>query len=279
MNRATRENHGRHQRILAHGFSNQAMVAQQTLIQGYVSLLMQRLKQAIETGESQEVVGCKLLIMLALTKEQRRQFVEHFQLSQAAIGKRLAVTNIMNDFQMTDEDILHNTRNLVLATHKDVLTKLENEVKTGFNSEEEITLSSVHKSDYMFAITEESLRVFPAAPPAIPRITPAEGATIRGGYIPPKAMVSIWQWSMGHSPEHFKDPESFIPERWLGDPRFASDRRQAIQAFSWGPRNCIGKNLAYAEMRLIMARLIWNFNIALDPRSEGWIARNKLNLL
>ncbi|KAK6066567.1 cytochrome P450 [Seiridium cupressi] len=272
MNRATRENHGRHQRILAHGFSNQAMVAQQTLIQGYVSLLMQRLKQAIETGESQEVVDCKLLIMLALRKEQRRQFVEHFQLSQAAIGKRLAVTNIMNDFvdsmmaarekgQMTDEDILHNTRNLVLATHKDVLTKLENEVRTGFNSEEEITLSSVHKSDYMFAITEESLRVFPAAPPAIPRITPAEGATIRGG------------------PEHFKDPESFIPERWLGDPRFASDRRQAIQAFSWGPRNCIGKNLAYAEMRLVMARLIWNFNIALDPRSEGWIARNKLNLL
>ncbi|KAK9418774.1 putative Isotrichodermin C-15 hydroxylase [Seiridium unicorne] len=128
---ATRENHGRHQSILAHGFSNQAMVAQQPLIQGYISSLMQRLKQAIETGEAQEMVGwynwttfdiighldepfgclekaqyhpwisivfnqvrsvafmttihkfpySKLLIMLALTKEQRRQFVEHFQLS------------------------------------------------------------------------------------------------------------------------------------------------------------------------------------------------------
>ncbi|KAK9418773.1 putative CoA-transferase family III domain-containing protein [Seiridium unicorne] len=175
----------------------------------------------------------------------------------------------MNDFvdsmmaarekgQMTDEDILHNTQNLVLggfettatslstityllATHKDVLTKLENEVRTGFNSEEEITRLSVHKSDYMFAIIEEFLRVSPAVPPAIPRITPAEGATIRGEYIPPKTMLSIWQWSMGHSPEHFKDPESFIPERWLGDPRFASDRKQAMQAFSWGPRNCIGR--------------------------------------
>ena len=53
---ATRENHGRHRRILAHGFSNQAMVAQQPLIQSSISMLMTKLKTAAETGESQNMV-------------------------------------------------------------------------------------------------------------------------------------------------------------------------------------------------------------------------------
>ena len=38
-----------------------------------------------------------------------------------------------------------------------------------------------------------------------------------------------------------------------------------LQPFSFGPRNCIGKNLAYAELRLILARVIWNFDLAM-PR-------------
>jgi cytochrome P450 len=36
-----------------------------------------------------------------------------------------------------------------------------------------------------------------------------------------------------------------------------------LQPFSVGPRNCIGKNLAYAEMRLILAGVLWNYNLKL----------------
>ena len=27
-----------------------------------------------------------------------------------------------------------------------------------------------------------------------------------------------------------------------------------------GPRNCIGRNLAYAEMKLLLTRFLWRFN-------------------
>lgn len=37
---------------------------------------------------------------------------------------------------------------------------------------------------------------------------------------------------------------------------------------SFGHRDCIGKNLAYAEMRLILARLLWNFELGL-PEGQG----------
>jgi cytochrome P450 len=43
------------------------------------------------------------------------------------------------------------------------------------------------------------------------------------------------------SDENFQDPMSFIPERWTDDKRFAKDKRMALQPFSVGSRNCLGK--------------------------------------
>jgi cytochrome P450 len=44
-----------------------------------------------------------------------------------------------------------------------------------------------------------------------------------------------------HSPDNFRDPDSFIPERFLGDLRFINDKKNALNPFSTGPRNCLGK--------------------------------------
>lgn len=41
--------------------------------------------------------------------------------------------------------------------------------------------------------------------------------------------------------DNFKYPDKFIPKRFLGDPEFESDKRNALQPFSFGPRNCLGR--------------------------------------
>lgn len=46
---------------------------------------------------------------------------------------------------------------------------------------------------------------------------------------------------MYRNPDNFTLPESFIPERWLGDERFVNDKKDAFRPFSHGPRDCIGK--------------------------------------
>ena len=61
-----------------------------------------------------------------------------------------------------------------------------------------------------------------------------------------------------------------MPERWLGDPKYADDRRGVVHPFSVGPRNCIGMNLAYAEMKVILARILWNFDLELCEQSKEW---------
>lgn len=40
---------------------------------------------------------------------------------------------------------------------------------------------------------------------------------------------------------NFKDPKQFVPERWLGDPAYASDSKAVLLPFSAGSRDCIGK--------------------------------------
>lgn len=92
-------------------------------------------------------------------------------------------------------------------------------------------------------------------------------------------MVSMAHWAVYHSDEYWTLPHEFRPERWLGDPRFANDVREILQPFHIGPRNCLGKNLAYIEMRLILTRVLWNFDIKLADECKDWMAKQKIFLL
>jgi len=38
--------------------------------------------------------------------------------------------------------------------------------------------------------------------------------------------------------------------------------------------NTPGCSLAYAEMRLVLAKLLWNFDLELQPESEKWFPRH-----
>lgn len=120
--------------------------------------------------------------------------------------------------------------------------------------------------------------------------------------------MGVPQWASYQSERNFRNPDQFVPERWLDDPEYAHDVRDILQPFSVGPRNCLGKkyvillpgsaslialqfyhrlaqvlcyiddqsksltsnSLAYAEMRLILARLLWNFDLELMPESRNW---------
>lgn len=68
-------------------------------------------------------------------------------------------------------------------------------------------------------------------------------------------------------------PDRFAPGRWLGDPDYADDKRNAHQPFSAGPRNCIGMNLAWHEMRLILAKFLYHFDLESEV-GPSWLDQN-----
>jgi len=155
------------------------------------------------------------------------------------------------------------------------MARLVEEVRTTFKEEDEINMIRVQGLSYLNAVLEETLRMYPPVPSSLARKAPANGAEVLGQYVPPGTLMSVWQWPTYHIAKWFSLPDSFIPERWLGDPRFENDRMDALEPFSVGPRNCIGKNLAYAEMRLILSRTLWNFDVQIAEESKTWLDGQK----
>ncbi|KAI8952234.1 putative cytochrome P450 monooxygenase [Xylaria longipes] len=163
----------------------------------------------------------------------------------------------------------------LLTSHPEILRKVEQEVRSAFKSDDEITLTSVGNLTYMLACLNEALRCYPPVAGNLPRIVPKGGAMINGMFVPEGNLVSVYQWAVNHDEHYWKEPNSFAPERWLGDPKYKSDQLDAMQPFSVGPRNCIGKNLAYAEMRLILAKIVYNFDLTLADDSRNWLDGQK----
>lgn len=72
----------------------------------------------------------------------------------------------------------------LLGMNRRALDKVVQEVRSAFNSEEEIDLISVNRLDYMLACLKESLRQYPPATHGMPRVVPKGGHDIAGHWVP-----------------------------------------------------------------------------------------------
>lgn len=71
-----------------------------------------------------------------------------------------------------------------LCTHPRVMQKLLDEVRTSFESSDEINIARISGLKYINAVIDESFRLYPPAAGSHPRITPPEGAKIMGEWLP-----------------------------------------------------------------------------------------------
>jgi cytochrome P450 len=156
-----------------------------------------------------------------------------------------------------------------LLWNKDKYDKLCTEIREAFTSESQITYDSTSQLKYLNACLEEGLRIHPPVPTGLLRTVPRGGDTIDGHRVPEGTSVAVSSWAAAHNPANFRDCDSFIPERFL-DPSYSTDIKKGYQPFSLGPRGCIGKNLSYMEMRLILTRLLWNFDIESVDGAWQW---------
>ncbi|KAI1082632.1 cytochrome P450 [Whalleya microplaca] len=157
-----------------------------------------------------------------------------------------------------------------LLVNPDKMEYICEEIRGKFSSTEQINLDSIAHLKYTNACIKEALRIYPPAPASFPRVISDGGHIVLGRWIPPKTRVSVSHYATYHSETNFKNPETFAPERWLGDPIYAGDIRDAHQPFSWGSRNCLGQNMAMHEMRLILVTMLFTFDLELCEESRNW---------
>ncbi|KAJ8120817.1 hypothetical protein ONZ43_g2571 [Nemania bipapillata] len=155
-----------------------------------------------------------------------------------------------------------------LIRNPDKMKILTDEVRGTFSSNENITFEALARLEYLNACIREGLRVYPPAPSGLPRVIAEGGSIVMGKWLPAGTCVSVHPTAANSSPANFRNPDEFIPERWLGGPGYEADVREVAQPFSAGPRNCLGMNMAWHEMRLLLAKLVFNFDILSDVGPE-----------
>ncbi|CAI6100760.1 unnamed protein product [Clonostachys chloroleuca] len=157
-----------------------------------------------------------------------------------------------------------------LLTHPEKMRILVEEIRGGFNSAEEMLFDRLTGLKYLHACIQEGLRMYPPVPSSLLRVAPDQGTIICDGFVPSGTSISVHHTATYRSPKNFRNPNDFVPERWLGAEEYADDLREALQPFHLGPRNCLGQNMAWHEMRLLLAQLLYNFDIELCEESKGW---------
>lgn len=158
-----------------------------------------------------------------------------------------------------------------LTRHPDALARLAEEVTTTFGSVSEIASGTkLNSCKYLKAVIQEGLRMTPPAPGEVGRQVQAGGVVVDGEFFPEGTHVTTCIWALSYNEDVFPEPLKFRPERWIvGEkgvtPESVALNERALGAFSAGARGCIGKNLAWMEMSLLVAKFVYLFEIRRDP--------------
>src|SRR6266536_1009867 len=164
-----------------------------------------------------------------------------------------------------------------LVHNPSTLEKLSHEIRSIFSDIEAIHTSPILNSCvYLRAVIDEAMRMAPPVGGILPREVLLGGIDIDGLHLPEGVVVGTPHYALHHNPDYFPAPFTFNPDRWIPDssPEVTKDAvaiaQSAFCPFSIGPRGCIGKGLAYAELMTSLARIVFMYDMKLaDGTSVG----------
>ncbi|KAL0938283.1 benzoate 4-monooxygenase cytochrome p450 [Colletotrichum truncatum] len=162
-----------------------------------------------------------------------------------------------------------------LLSNPTVYRRLQMEIRGRYTSLSEITATSAQQLPYLQAVISEGLRLYPPGSQGFPRTCP--GTTIDGHWVPKGAEVYTSAWTVTHDENNFHEPYAFKPERWLGS--HGQDILEASQPFSLGPRGCLGKNFAFVEINLILAKMHFAYDLELIDKDLDWLNQSHMHVM
>ncbi|RKP25656.1 cytochrome P450, partial [Syncephalis pseudoplumigaleata] len=155
----------------------------------------------------------------------------------------------------------------LLMEHPAHMRRLRDEVIAAFpNLDVKITHDALQSLPFLDAVLHESMRVRAIVPYGMSRVIPEGGITLGGYYLPAGTTVSSSLNSLHYNEKVFPEPERFLPDRWLtATARQLGHMKHHFIPFSLGPRACIGRSLAWMEIRLAVAEVVRRFDFTALP--------------
>ncbi|XXG41280.1 hypothetical protein AAC387_Pa01g1776 [Persea americana] len=168
----------------------------------------------------------------------------------------------------------------LLSTKPAIEKKILEEVKSirskTQNFSGDLSFDELREMHYLHASISEALRLYP--PVAFDTKTSLEEDVMPDGTFVGKGwFVSYNAYSMGRMKGTWgEDCEVFLPERWLENGVFRPESPFRFPAFHGGPRLCLGKEMAYMQMKLIVACTLERFEI--EIAEKGLVPEQLLSL-
>ncbi|MCJ1457542.1 hypothetical protein MMC28_007910 [Mycoblastus sanguinarius] len=121
---------------------------------------------------------------------------------------------------------------------------------------------------HLNGVINETLRLHPAVPTGGLRETPPQGIMISGRFVPGNTVICAPRYTLSRLESCFERASDFVPERWYSKPEMIKNKN-AYAPFALGRYNCIGKNVAYSELRYMAALLASRYDVAYAPGEDG----------
>jgi len=104
------------------------------------------------------------------------------------------------------------------------------------------------------AVIYEGIRIHPPNQMLLPKLTPPEGDTLDGKFVPGGTKIAWNVWNLlRHKPTFGEDAYLFRPERWMeADPKKRLEMERHVElVFGYGRYVCMGKTIAMIELNKI----------------------------
>lgn len=155
--------------------------------------------------------------------------------------------------------------------HPDVIEKLQKELDAAIpDIDMTPTFAAVKDLPYLDNVIKETMRIHSTSSLGLPRIIPpGPGITLNGHHFPQGVVLSVPAYTIHHSTSIWgPDADVFRPERWE---TITEAQKAAFIPFSYGPRACVGRNVAEMELALIVSTVFRRYEFVL--KQEGMQTR------
>ena len=178
---------------------------------------------------------------------------------------------------MSDEEIKDELLTMLLAGHETTASalawalywidmipsvgeKLMAELATIPNDSDQVAIT---KLPYLSAICQETLRIYPIAMNAFPRVV-QKPIEIMGYQLEPGMVAIVPIYLTHHREDIYPEPKQFKPERFL-ERQFSP---YEYLPFGGGSRRCIGSAFALFEMKLVLTTILSRWELKLLPNQR-----------
>lgn len=191
---------------------------------------------------------------MELNHEERRKFLRDIIISFVLAGKDSTSTALTWFFWLLEGH--PECKNLINKEFTTLMASHHHSHPANF------TFEDLKELNYLHAALSESMRLFPPVP-INSRLTVADDTLPDGTYVGKGWFADYSAYAMGRMERIWGyDCREFKPERWLDD----DGKFQALDQFKYpvfhaGFRLCLGKEMAYLQMKSVVVALMHEFEV------------------